>query len=136
MELDRANTDVERFDQTALIEQVVIAVVRRLVDDQAALRRIALAELQWLTEKDLREITGYAKRTIDKWRQAGWIRLFKPGDSNEWRTTIKMWKEDERILIEAGLLDLSGLKPTISDRKRQIATLRRRRLGIPAKTGN
>ena len=58
----------------------------------------------------------------------GWVRMFKPGDSREWRTTIRVWKEDESVLIEAGLLFPNGHKPTISELKKRISQLRRNRV--------
>lgn len=92
--------------------------------------RIAMSEIKWITIDELCEITGFTKRTVEKWRDKGWIRMFKPGDSREWRTTLRMWEEDERILIEAGLLDTEGKKRTLSERKRRISTLKRNRLGL------
>lgn len=110
------------------IQEAMISAWRTLAKDHEVMRRMAIAELQWLSLSDLEKLTGYEVKTIEKWRDRGWIRMFKPGDSREWRTTLQMWREDQSILIEAGLLDGRGNKPTIAERDRRISELRRKQL--------
>ena len=110
------------------LEDAASAVVRALVDDGLALRKVALQELRWLTVNDLSTLTGFSARTIEKWRKMGWVRMFLPADSTEYRTTVHMWHEDEVALIEAGILSKQGQKPTIGERKKRLSQSRRSRV--------
>lgn len=101
-----------------------------MLSDESTMRKLALADLQWLSVQDLSDLTGFSVQTIEKWRDRGWVCMFQPGDSREWRTTLRMWREDQRILIEAGMLDGRGNKRTISQRKRRISELQKEKLHV------
>lgn len=98
-------------------EEVAIAVIQAIKDEYDVLKRVGMSSLNWLSVNDLSDLTGFERKTIERWRDRGWIRMFKPADSAEWRTAVKMWKEDQDILIEAGLLNSDGEKPSIKRRK-------------------
>lgn len=108
----------------------MVSAWRTLLKDQDVMRKMALAELRWLSFADLEQLTGFEVQTLEKWLKKGWIRMFKAGDSREWRTTLQMWREDERILIEAGFLDERGGKPTAKERERRISELQKQRLSV------
>ena len=110
------------------IEEALINAWRDVLRESETMKRLALSDLHWLTISDLQELTGFSAATIEKWRDRGWIRMFKPGDSREWRTSLRMWREDQKILIEAGMLDARGNKPTVKEREKRISELQRKAL--------
>lgn len=112
------------------LEDALISAFRSVIKDAGALRKLALAELQWLNLRDLEQLTGFEAQTLEKWRDNGWITMFKPGDSREWRTSLVLWRQDEAILIEAGLLDERGRKPSADQRKKRISELKRQKLRV------
>lgn len=109
------------------IEEALVDAWRDVLREEPTMRKLALADLQWLSMSDLEQLTGFSVQTLEKWLKKGWIRMFRPGDSREWRTTLRMWREDQAILIEAGMLDGRGNKPTVSDRKKRIAELHKQK---------
>jgi hypothetical protein len=80
--------------------------------------------------QDLSDLTGFSAQTIEKFRDRGWMRMFQPGDSREWRTTLRMWREDQRILIEAGMLHGRGNKRTIKEREKRISELHKQKYHV------
>lgn len=112
------------------IEEALVDAWRDVLREEPTMRKLALADLQWLSMSDLEQLTGFSVQTLEKWLKKGWIRMFRPGDSREWRTTLRMWREDQAILIEAGMLDGRGNKPTISERKKRISELQRKKLHV------
>jgi hypothetical protein len=85
-------------------EALVLDVVDRLLADEGALRRLAIARMRWLTFGDVMEITGFSRRKLEALVAAQTIPMFRAPDSSEWRITQDAWTKTERRLVADGLL--------------------------------
>lgn len=97
--------------ESELADVIAAKVILKFSENDVALSKLALHRLKWLGPKELHTITGRSGAMIKKWMRDGTIRSFPVPDQNgdisensERRTTPKMWEEDERALIERGII--------------------------------
>ena len=82
--------------------QLILSRLEALQSDLRRLRDEPRLEAEWLSVKDVAEVTGFSEYKVKQMRRRGQIRMFLPPGSNEWRITRKAFDAWERRVVEEG----------------------------------